>query len=246
MTYAAVTKPAARRDRAARLRTRLLVIRHGRAWCNDEDVVAGVDECRGLTELGHLQARAVAQRLAAEHDDIAAVFSSPIKRAAQTATHIAWALGIGVESNLPAPDYGGAVNQPWRIVLGRHNPPLALTPDVPLALGAESWTTWVRRVGLHIDQLTEQHRGQTLVLVTHREAVIAMAQHFSQAPPTLAHVTLDVANTAITEWEQRPLVSPWSRWALVRHNDARHIEAVNDPRAEPWTAFPQFDPPTAG
>jgi probable phosphoglycerate mutase len=65
---------------------RLIVIRHGQTACNVEQIWHGWDECE-LTETGLAQARSAARRLAFE--PITAVYSSPSRRALQTAEAVA-------------------------------------------------------------------------------------------------------------------------------------------------------------
>src|SRR5579872_5203496 len=70
---------------------RLILVRHGETACNLEDIWHGWDEC-DLTERGREQAAAVGARLALE--PIAAVYSSDVPRALQTARAIASPHGL--------------------------------------------------------------------------------------------------------------------------------------------------------
>lgn len=202
----------------------MLMIRHGESLANIDHVVAGERECRGLTARGRRQAHAVAVRLSCEQaGEISAVYATPVPRTVQTATPIAEAVGAPVRLELPAPDYGAAEGQTWTYVLARHDPPLALTPDAPMAAGAESWTSWVRRVGASIDLLAERHHGETIILVCHRESILAAEQYLNRGPVTLAYATAEVDHASITEWQHRRLGRRWWRWARVRHNDVTHM-----------------------
>lgn len=203
---------------------RLLLVRHGEAQCDLRDVVAGQRDCTGLTPRGHRQAQDVADRLAEEYADrVTAVYSTPVARAEQTASPIASALGISVVRGLPAPEYGDAGGKTWRSVLDGFKPPLDLTPDVPMAVGAEPWSRWVRRVGENVDGLAEMHSRETVILVCHRESIMALEQHFQRGPVTLEHATIEVGYTSITEWERRPLGATSRQWARLRHNDIGHM-----------------------
>src|SRR5947209_10114124 len=71
--------------------TRLIVVRHGQTECNVREIWHGWDEC-SLTDEGLVQAEAVGRRLAGEQ--IGAVYSSPSRRAFQTADAIARQHGL--------------------------------------------------------------------------------------------------------------------------------------------------------
>ncbi|WP_280454087.1 histidine phosphatase family protein [Nocardia brasiliensis] len=204
----------------------MLLVRHGESWANVDDVVAGEGTCRGLTLRGRAQARAVAQRLAAEEAGaIVAVYSTPLERTMKTAAPIGRALGLPVLRKLPAPYYGAAEGQRWITVLTSHDPPIALTPDVPIAPGAEPWSDWVARAGANLERIADSHheRGGTVVLVCHRESVLAIEQYLYRAPYSLANVTAPCANASITEWQRRPLGDRAWRWDRLRHNDTHHL-----------------------
>ncbi len=202
---------------------RLLLIRHGESWSNIDRIVSGERTCRGLTDRGHSQAEAIAEYLAAEQNmlDITAIYSTSVRRAMETAAPIARVLNVSVRPEFPHNRHGTAEGRPYRDFSGA----LSLSPDAPLAAGAESWAESAVRVGRMFDQLTRRHHGDTIVLTCHRETIIAAAQHFQRIPPTLIYATAEVDYTGITEWEHRPRsVDPRHyRWILLRHNDIRHL-----------------------
>ncbi len=74
--------------------TRLLLIRHGAAA--NHGLVAGTRTCRGLSPLGHIQARALAQRLTTEQRNlrITTIYTTTVPRARQpvntSPTHLAF------------------------------------------------------------------------------------------------------------------------------------------------------------
>ena len=85
---------------------RLYFVRHGQSEANVQMVISNRDLFHPLTELGRRQAEALAQSLA--DVPVAAIYSSPIVRAAQTAQIVAAAKGLPVQmaDALREPDCG--------------------------------------------------------------------------------------------------------------------------------------------
>jgi broad specificity phosphatase PhoE len=73
--------------------TEILLIRHGQTHANTTGHWQGWSD-PPLTATGHAQAEAVARRLAAERGQIAALYTSPLRRAMATAQAIAAALNL--------------------------------------------------------------------------------------------------------------------------------------------------------
>ena len=74
--------------------TEVYFVRHGDALPEQDEVVLGDYDAQALSDLGRRQAEALAKRLA--RYGIAAIYSSPIGRAVQTARPLAEALGLEV------------------------------------------------------------------------------------------------------------------------------------------------------
>ena len=87
--------------------TRLLLLRHGQTELSVQRRYSGHGDPE-LTALGHAQAAAAAARLA-ELPDVAAVLSSPLRRARQTAAAVAEATGapLVTRDGLIETDFGG-------------------------------------------------------------------------------------------------------------------------------------------
>src|SRR4051794_30023408 len=73
--------------------TRLLLVRHGAAKAADTGVIAGIEGCTGLSDLGRRQAEALRDRLSAAPIQVDVVRTSLLPRAIETAEIIAPALG---------------------------------------------------------------------------------------------------------------------------------------------------------
>jgi probable phosphoglycerate mutase len=208
------------------MRTRLIFVRHGESVHSVEAVVGGPNGCQGLTAFGHEQARGLAERL---KEDLAAagsvaVYSSALRRAAETAQSIAAALAVtsrqdcglctwhvpsyadGMPTNQFQTDHaiaGGGVFRPFEE-------------------GNESWAQLVVRTGRAITDIAHRHRGTTVVLVGHSETV-ECSFHALAAQPLYRAFDLKVESASITEWvtDGDPTGWPPPRWTLCRFNDAR-------------------------
>lgn len=227
------------------LATELMLVRHGEAHCNREQIIGGPTGCRGLTDHGHHQARLLAQRL--RRDTTAgefaggfhALYTSPLPRARATADHITHALDMPatVLDDLREPHPGDADGHAWTTVIdafvARHGDAPALHPDQPLTLGAESFNDHLHRVTATLRQLLNRHAGQRLLLVAHGDTITA-AHHLLLNLDTAAPIRAGFAahQASLSYWSQLPLRATRPdgryRWALIRHNDTNHLTTRQD------------------
>jgi probable phosphoglycerate mutase len=206
--------------------TRLVLVRHGAALCHAERVVGGHAGCRGLSEEGVVQARALAARLARTGELASAshLYSSALARARQTAEILSPALG-GLE---PVADCGlcelhpgEADGLPWEEVGPRYGEPdFAADPDRPLSPGGESWRQFLGRVRSQLCRLAARHPGQTVVAATHGGVIDGSLVCFLRVPDLGAGLDLRTAHTSITEWQVEG-----GRFRLGRYNDHAHLAA---------------------
>ncbi|WP_036495577.1 histidine phosphatase family protein [Nocardia sp. BMG111209] len=211
--------------------TRLILVRHGEAHANVDDIAAGARACRGLTDRGREQADRLVKWFANQQDyRIAAVYSSTATRARQTGEIVAAALDQPVFPSLSAPNYGKGEGRPWPEIIAGFGDAPALRPDKPIAPGAEPWTTYQRRTGHDLADLVRRYPGETVAVVAHRETAIAASMNFlSLLPWARADITFSVDYTGVTIWQYAPLrhTDPrdgYKRWNLLRHNDTRHLD----------------------
>jgi 2,3-bisphosphoglycerate-dependent phosphoglycerate mutase len=229
--------------------TRLVLVRHGQGVCNVDRNIEGRATCRGLSELGQRQATALAARLVAEDFKPDVVYSSPIKRAADTASVLAAALGTAIitENDLEEVRPGEAEGMTWDQYFAFYGRTEGWQPNVPFAPGAEAWTEFAGRVAAVIDRIAHAHSGETVLIVAHGGVVDASLFHFFALDPMVQPpIDFETSNTSITEWERRTFATTASasnalttastgssspepdqnevhRWRLVRYNDASHI-----------------------
>ncbi len=220
--------------------TRLILVRHGQALCNVERTIEGVATCRGLSPLGRLQVDAICNRFVVQGFAADALYSSPIRRARETAAQIATTLGIGYDCDTALEEVrpGDAEGMNWDQYSAFYGNTEGWDPKVPFAPNAEAWTDFARRVADALDRISQRHRHDTVVVVTHGGVVDASVFHYFGLDPTVqSPIDFESSNTGITEWERRTFTnvdkSHVHRWRLVRYNDASHLfgVAVPDPKS---------------
>lgn len=160
-------------------RTRIILVRHGQTAWNRDDRFRGRSEIE-LTDLGQRQAEAIAEQLAAA--PVTAIYSSPLRRAVQTAARIAARhnLEVRVEDGLVDVDYGAWVGlsaaeaaarypDAWQLWL--HRPQDLCFPE------GECLRDVRRRAVAAVEALARRHRGETVVMVSHRVVCLLLVCH---------------------------------------------------------------------
>ncbi|WP_255218430.1 histidine phosphatase family protein [Nocardia abscessus] len=209
----------------ARSGARLLLIRCAHSESHD-DGAAGRAGDRELSPTGRSQAARLAERLAAEQCtlEISHVYSTRLRRAAQTAAVVADVLGLSVHAELLG--LAGAVLGESTQRLPSGDEPLVASAAV--GEGEQTWEQRAPRVGRELELIAGKHPGETVVVICHQACILAATQHFLEATYSQAHASMEVDHTAITEWQLRPLDHKASgaeglRWVLRRANDAEHL-----------------------
>lgn len=149
--------------------TRLILVRHGQTQWNQEDRFRGRADI-SLDEKGMSQAEATAARL--EHMGVSAIYSSPLRRAMQTAEPAARRLRVETR---PLPgvtdiDYGSwqgltipqaAEHDPGVFQQWQHSPQLARFP------GGESMEEARHRAAAAVASILPGHADQSIAVVSH-------------------------------------------------------------------------------
>ncbi|MFQ5826481.1 MAG: histidine phosphatase family protein [Dehalococcoidia bacterium] len=150
--------------------THLLLVRHGQTAWNPGDRFRGRADL-DLDEVGVQQAEAAARRM--PRWPVAAVYSSPLRRALRTAEILARPLGLGVRrlEGLIDIDYGS-----WQ----------GLSPEEAAQKDGELYDLWLKspqrvrfpqgeslemvleRVTQALDEVIARHPGETIALVAHK------------------------------------------------------------------------------
>ena len=197
---------------------RILLLRHGTNDYVKTHRLAGRTPGVHLNDEGAAQAAALAERLASL--PIAAVYSSPLERARETAAPAAARLGLAVQlldgvMETGCGDWTGqqlddlSQSDLWRQVQG--------CPSLFRFPGGESFTEIQARVVAALDFVRLAHPGQTIAVFSHADP-IKLAVAFYLGTPLDLFQRIEVAPASITE-----LVFDPCRPRLARLNDCAHI-----------------------
>lgn len=200
-----------------------VLLRHGATPLTAEKRFSGLGEV-DLAPLGVEQARAAADRLAAEAP-FAAVLSSPLTRARHTAGIVAAALGLDVtvDDGLRETDFGdwegcsfAEVSDGWPTELAAW----LASPDTPPPNG-ESFTATARRVRQARDRILGSFDGKRVLVVSHVTPIKTLARIALDAPPEALHrMQLDPVGLTDIDWHvDGPAV-------MRRWNDTAHYPVV--------------------
>lgn len=150
----------------------LYVVRHGATAHNllDPPRMQGRNIDEPLVDLGRQQATKVATALA--NRPIAAVYSSPLRRATETAMVIAGkhALEPIAIEGLAEADVGRWEDRSWIDIEANDNAAYVAFREDPVAFGypgGENLAAVTERVGRAIDQVAADHAGEHVVVVAH-------------------------------------------------------------------------------
>ena len=151
--------------------TRFILVRHGRTAWNREVRFRGREDLP-LDEVGLKQAEAAGRRIAATWS-VSAVYTSPLRRARQTAQAIAKALGLTPQplEGLLDLDYGRWQGLSPQEVEERDGDLYAAWLRSPLTVqfpGGESLAQVRERALAAVLELARRHPGETVVLVGHQ------------------------------------------------------------------------------
>lgn len=201
--------------------TRVIAIRHGEtAWNVDTRIQGQLD--LPLNDTGRAQARRLAAALRSE--DIAAIYSSDLGRAHETAQALAASRGIAVvpEAGLRERHFGmfqgktfAEIDATWpdhALAWRKRHPEWA--PD-----GGESLVQLRDRIVSVASQLARQHVGEQIVLVAHG-GVLDVLYRAATGQELAAPRTWQLGNAAIN----RLLWSPPAGFTLVGWADDHHLQ----------------------
>ncbi len=184
----------------------LLLLRHGESLGNVDRLIQGWLELP-LTERGRRQAVLAAGRLAAS--GAVALYTSPLRRARETAAPVAAATGL---APIDVPDlreycFGEAQGLRWEEAVARWG-----LSDRDWGVGAvpgeEGMEAFRARVARRIEALAAQHADEVAICVVHGGVLGAVVAHLCGLPPH-EHAQLYTGNCGIatlTQADGRPVI----------------------------------------
>jgi broad specificity phosphatase PhoE len=206
--------------------TRVLLIRHGQSQGNAEGRFGG-HTATPLSSRGRRQAEATARALASE--TFAAIYSSDLLRAVETAEPLARLAGLTLQSSdaLRERSVGVMEGLTFEEAAAQHPEQYGalLRRDFEhVLLGGESYRQTLDRASRKLDQAIEQHRGGRIAIFTHTGTICILTLHLMGAldAPELRPVWITTANCGITRFELRS--DGFIRVLAV--NDTRHLSQV--------------------
>lgn len=204
--------------------TRFVLIRHGEAEGNRELRYLGSTDAP-LTAVGQMQAAQLAQAATAYR--VAAIYTSPLARARQTADAVAAATGLALveEVELREATFGDWENRTRAEVLA--SDPELLTSwersDVLAPPHGESLAQVQKRIVACADALAGAHPGQSIALVSHVGPIKALVCATLGLPPLGARrMWLDPASLCVVDW--RPGEERYGQGTLRVFNAVAHLD----------------------
>ena len=208
-------------DRASA--TEFWVVRHGESTWNADGRYQGQADVP-LSHIGVLQAATLAERLTGQ--GFAAVYSSDLKRASQTASAVVERLAgrpaVQLDPGLREIDVGALSGLVIADIRARHADYLSALQADPWATrrpGGESMADLYDRCGAAFHALRARHPGQRVLVFTHGGVVRVAVGLALGGVPANAWSRLSVTNTSIT----RVLLGEASG-TLLGFNDDAHLE----------------------
>jgi probable phosphoglycerate mutase len=183
--------------------TKFYLLRHGQTELSVARRYSGHGNPE-LTEVGRQQAAAAARRLA-KFDDIAAVVTSPLGRAQETATAVGTALGLSpvVVDGLIETDFGAWEGLTFTEAAERdpavHRRWLGDTAVAPP--GGESFDEVHRRIRRARNDLIAEYGGRSIVVVSHVTPIKTLLRMALDVGPSLLfRLHLDLASLSVAEF----------------------------------------------
>ena len=201
----------------------LLLIRHGQTDWNTQGRVQGGGD---LNNIGIAQSNLLATVL--QDSQASTIYTSPSKRTHQTAVIIATALSLEVNTTplLKDIDYGvwsGALladlikDDPDLFEQWEKDPSSVRFPE------GESLLDLRTRISVFMDEITEKHSSDTVVVVTHESPIISMLAVALDIPDS-SHRKFHADNASLTVLQFKN-----THYILSTFNDTSHLDVIDEP-----------------
>ncbi|XP_039823730.1 phosphoglycerate mutase-like protein 4 isoform X1 [Panicum virgatum] len=216
--------------------TEVVVVRHGETSWNASRIVQILQQGQmdpELNEIGREQALVVAHRLSKEAKP-AAIYSSDLKRAAETAEIIAKVCGVtNLVLNEPLRErhMGYLQGLKWDDAVNK-NPDVFRGSDIfkitegsdpdsrnqELPGGGESLNQLNQRCVSYLNKIAQEHSGERVVVVSHGAAILELCRH---TDPPNSSIRRNIPNTSLNVFR---VSSVTRRWILERCGDVSHLD----------------------
>jgi len=200
----------------------VVLVRHGETEWNRVQRFRGRIDIQ-LNETGRRQARALAKRLSGW--PIAAIYSSPLKRALQTAEPVAEACGLEVQilQGVTDVDYGTSAGLSPEEAAARDPEVHEIWVQTPLLTrfpGGESLQQVRERAWSALKEVSGAHEGETILLVSHVVVNrVLMCSALGLVGDAFWRIGQDNAAINILEGAK-------GRYHLLLLNDTSHLEGL--------------------
>jgi len=208
------------------LTTHVVIIRHGQSQGNAEGRFGGHTDTP-LSPRGRRQAQATAKALAPEK--FAAIYSSDLPRAIETADPLAKLVGVPLEATESLRERSVGVMEGLTFEEAAEQHPeqyqALLRRDFEHVLvGGESYRQTLDRASRQLDEAIEQHKGGRIALFAHTGTICILILHLMGAldAPDLKPVWIATANCGIARFEMRD--DGFVR--VLSINDTRHLAGI--------------------
>jgi broad specificity phosphatase PhoE len=210
---------------------RLLLIRHGESIANAEGRLQGHLDVL-LSDRGRRQADCLGEKLAPL--GVEALYSSPLRRAAETAEIIGARLGLPVQEREPLMERNvgvleGLTRDEIIAKFPRYMPARTELRQIEIE-GFEQDEAFASRVRDILGSIIEAHAGQTVAVVTHGGIIFSFCRQSLQMP-TVRPGPFAIDNASITSFDIRDGdgVAPGRpRVQLITLNDTCHLRALGE------------------
>lgn len=198
---------------------KLLFIRHGQTYMNQERRFSGMHSDTGLTEVGKKQSIAVAQYIYRNYNNVDAIYSSPLKRAYDTAQYLYNLYekkhNINIDNDLSEVDFGNweglildniLLKWPKEVEQWRYD------IDNFRFNGGESMINFKNRVIGWLNKLIIDYiKYKTIVIYTHSTPIRIVLSYILQSPMN-SLFKIDILNANVTSIDYNDSIT--HKWVI--------------------------------
>ena len=201
---------------------RILLIRHGESEADILHVHEGRADFN-LTEKGHLQARAMAKYVSKNYK-IDKIYSSTLKRAFQTATHLSELVNVSIitDENLMEFNNGLLAGLSWEEANEKY-PKVENLPIDQAVYGQESKVEFRNRAKEAYSKIISENEDDTTIVIVSHGGMINQLYHEFLNLPIESNVFFSTGDTGIHEW----VLKEKERY-IRKSNYVEHIKEIDE------------------